>query len=90
MNKKGLTAIQVIILLVLGLLAIGVVSYMLVNTSQKTNTGLLGCESKGGVCMEEFETCDGSVSRVWTCGPKSKVKDGKCCFLDEEEEINLV
>lgn len=86
MNKKGMSHIDMMVLLVLGLLVLAVAASIYFKQSGKADVALNDCESKLGSCQYATSgDCvkeDGLPMPAFDCYKDGKKdKDKTCCYL---------
>ena len=75
----------VIVAALLALLVMIILAVIFYGGSEKANTGLFNCESKGGGCISEgtdkgkAECGEGNIVSIFTC-PEKKI----CCFKEKK------
>ncbi|MBI4983362.1 hypothetical protein HZC32_01855 [Candidatus Woesearchaeota archaeon] len=84
MNKKADASMWWIIIgAVIALVVLIVLMVIFTGKTGKLEGGLLDCESKGGVCLPDDNTCqlqEGSVSPAFDCSASKTNPQGICCF----------
>lgn len=82
--KRGVElSLNTIILIVLGLIAAGILIYLLSSTAGKAKKDMNACEAKGGHCAASASECtkDEQASTFFTGGCEKQYGDDAVCCI---------